>query len=184
MPTTPTTPPEHTPRAEKRLLKLIGPLERLNLWKAMRAIIVVVMAIVFVSATLERLVDPATFTSYGRALWWAVVTVATVGYGDVVPASPAGKAIAAGMIICSMALIPLTTSVIVSALVARSQVSQRLVLEEKLDHVTAQLERIERSLDDGGDSSRVGSLLIPARTPSAASPGSPSSKGGRRLPRV
>lgn len=142
-----TTPPEQTPKAEQRLMKLIGPLESLNLWKAVRAIVVVVMLLVVTSATLERIVEPKVFSSYGRALWWAVVTIATVGYGDIVPETPAGRAVASAMIICSMALVPLTTSVIVSALVARAQVTQRLELEEKLDKVTAQLDRIESGLE-------------------------------------
>jgi voltage-gated potassium channel len=138
---------EHTPKAEQRLMRLIGPIEKLNLWKAVRAIVAVVLLLVFTSATLERVVEPHTFSSYGRALWWAVVTIATVGYGDIVPASPAGRVVASAMIICSMALVPLTTSVIVSSLVARAQVTQREALEEQLDAVVKQLDRIEHLLE-------------------------------------
>jgi len=138
-------------------MKLIGPLENLNLWKAVRAIVVVVLLLVVTSATLERLVEPKVFSSYGRALWWAVVTVATVGYGDVVPTSPGGRTVASVMIICSMALVPLTTSVIVSALVARAQVTQREATEEKLDQVAEQLDRIERRLHESEGTQPPGS---------------------------
>ena len=34
---------------------------------------------------MERLVDPHTFDNIWLGMWWAIQTVATVGYGDVVP---------------------------------------------------------------------------------------------------
>jgi voltage-gated potassium channel len=42
----------------------------------------------------ERLVDPKTFHSVWLGMWWAVETVTTVGYGDIVPNQTAGKIIA------------------------------------------------------------------------------------------
>jgi voltage-gated potassium channel len=41
----------------------------------------------------ERLVDPKTFHSIWLGMWWAVETVTTVGYGDIVPNQTAGKII-------------------------------------------------------------------------------------------
>lgn len=40
---------------------------------------------------IERSAQPEYFGSLPKALWWAVVTVTTVGYGDVVPLTPLGK---------------------------------------------------------------------------------------------
>lgn len=144
--TTPTT--ELAPRAHGLLRRLVGPLDQIDLWRALRAIVVVFVSLVLVAATLERLVEPATFSSFGRAVWWAVVTVATVGYGDIVPASAAGRAVAAGVIIGSMALIPLTTSVIVSALVTRAGTARRDEDSGRLDAICDQLDRIESRLDE------------------------------------
>ena len=135
------------PRAEVRLRKLIGPPETINLWRAMRAIVLVVTVVILVAATAERLVEPKVFTSFGRALWWAVVTVATVGYGDIVPESPWGRFVAGVMIITAMALIPLTTSVIVSALVARAQAHQRDEINDRLEVVAARLDQLDRRLE-------------------------------------
>ena len=42
----------------------------------------------------ERLVVPKTFHSVWLGMWWAVETVTTVGYGDIVPNQTAGKIIA------------------------------------------------------------------------------------------
>ena len=69
------------------------------------------------AAVLERLIDPA-FDTFRQALWFAVTTVSTVGYGDYVPESGAGRcgrcADAHGL-----GLIPLITSVVVSILVSQ-----------------------------------------------------------------
>src|SRR6187200_284528 len=51
-----------------------------QVWPALRVIIGGISVLVVVAATLERLVEPKVFTSFGLALWWAIVTIATVGY--------------------------------------------------------------------------------------------------------
>jgi hypothetical protein len=49
---------------------------------------------VVVFGVLERIVDPKTFHSVWMGMWWAIETVTTVGYGDIVPDQTAGKVIA------------------------------------------------------------------------------------------
>ena len=52
------------------------------------------------------------FTSIPRSVYWAVVTVTTVGYGDMVPATPLGQAIAALAMITGYATIAVPTGII------------------------------------------------------------------------
>ncbi|MEA2677395.1 MAG: voltage-gated potassium channel [Chloroflexota bacterium] len=57
-------------------------------------------------------------TSFGDALWWAVVTVATVGYGDVTPITPEGRLAAAVLMIVGITLWAAVTGMITSLLVS------------------------------------------------------------------
>src|SRR4051794_4230137 len=91
-------------------------LETLNMWRAIRLVAAVAIVVMLVAALAARLVEPHEFTSYGVALWWAVVTVGTVGYGDYVPHTFAGRVVGSVTIVVSMALIPTVTSLIVAAL--------------------------------------------------------------------
>lgn len=63
--------------------------------------VLIVLVLVFIAASLLYQVESAAGTkgyeSIPQALWWAVVTLTTTGYGDVYPATPLGK-LAAGMI--------------------------------------------------------------------------------------
>ncbi|MEZ5098407.1 MAG: potassium channel family protein [Thermoleophilia bacterium] len=88
---------------------LVRVAERITLARALLLVSGAALALVLAAAAIERLVEPATFTSYGRAVWWAVVTVGTVGYGDVIPTSPAGRSVAALLILFSLALVPILT---------------------------------------------------------------------------
>lgn len=63
------------------------------------------------------LVDPAAFTSFGDAVWWAIVTIGTVGYGDVVPNNTAGRTVAAILIIFSMGFFPVLTGLVTATLI-------------------------------------------------------------------
>ena len=54
-------------------------------------------------------------------MWWAIQTVTTVGYGDVVPGSTAGKVIATFLMLGGLSLFAVVTGAITSAFVAQRQ---------------------------------------------------------------
>ncbi|OQR97318.1 Voltage-gated Ion Channel (VIC) Superfamily [Achlya hypogyna] len=56
--------------------------------------------------------DPTPFYSIGATLWWSIATMATVGYGDDVPATPQGQAIASLALLAGILILALPTSVI------------------------------------------------------------------------
>src|SRR6476469_11036767 len=105
-------------------------------------VIIVAWAIgVVVFGVVERLVDPDTFDNVWLGMWWAIQTVTTVGYGDVVPGSTAGKVIASFLMLGGLSLFAVVTGAITSAFVtqAQRQMSGDPVMQ-KLDEVTTQLE--------------------------------------------
>jgi voltage-gated potassium channel len=122
--------------------------ERLTLPRAVATVISAAFTLVVVAAVLERIVEPATFGSIGISLWWAVVTVTTVGYGDVVPESTGGRLVGTALMLTGLGLIPTLTSVTVAILIGkRTRAQQQQIDRQGRDHAAA-LERIEKRLDD------------------------------------
>ncbi len=87
-----------------------------------------------------------SFTSLGLAYWWAVVTVTTVGYGDVVPESPAGRIVGTLLMLTGLGLIPTLTSVTVAILIGKRTSAQQEQLDRQGKDHAAALERIEAHL--------------------------------------
>ena len=87
------------------------------------------------AALVMRLVDSKEYPTLGRALWWSVQTVTTVGYGDVTPVEPWGRFVATILMILAFAFLSLLTGTVASLLVAQHRNEPRL--EERV----AELER-------------------------------------------
>lgn len=63
----------------------------------------------------ERDVQPDKFGSIPQALWWAVATLGTTGYGDVVPITAVGKIINGVTIMCALIMIALPVGIVATA---------------------------------------------------------------------
>ena len=120
--------------------------ERLTLLRAIASILAVAVILVLIAGALARIVEPEVFTSLGLAYWWAITTVTTVGYGDVVPQDPGGRIVGALLMLTGLSLIPTLTSVIVSTLISKRNKEQTSLLEHELERTTAALARIEERL--------------------------------------
>jgi voltage-gated potassium channel len=63
----------------------------------------------------ERDAQPDKFGTIPDAMWWSVVTLGTIGYGDVVPITPLGKLVAALTILWGLVMIALPVGIIATA---------------------------------------------------------------------
>ncbi|MCH8560146.1 ion channel [Nesterenkonia sp. LB17] len=75
----------------------------------------------------EQNAEGANITSFSDALWWAFVTISSVGYGDYYPVTGLGRLIAIGLMIAGIALIGSITATIASWFVERITEAQRQV---------------------------------------------------------
>jgi voltage-gated potassium channel len=99
-----------------RLLKLARYTPALSLFAAvirnegrslLATLLVVAVLIVLESAVmyvLEREAQPKVFASIPHSMWWAIVTIATVGYGDMFPVTPVGKVFGGMVMVIGIAL--------------------------------------------------------------------------------
>jgi voltage-gated potassium channel len=106
---------------------------------------------VVVFGVVERLVDPKTFHSVWLGMWWAIETVTTVGYGDIVPSQTAGKVIAGLLMLGGLSLISVITAAITSGFVARAQTHQQAAgkdpVLQKLDELALELRAVKAELE-------------------------------------
>ncbi len=83
------------------------------------------LIIVFIASAgihvLERDVQPRQFGTFPQALWWAVVTMTTVGYGDVVPVTPGGRVLASFVMICGLGVFGLWTGILATGFAAETR---------------------------------------------------------------
>lgn len=94
--------------------------ERVVYYTAGSALLLVVIAAIAV-LDVERDAPGATITSFGNALWWALVTITTVGYGDFTPVTVLGRMIAAGLMVCGIALLSTGAGTVASWLLDRGR---------------------------------------------------------------
>lgn len=72
---------------------------------------------------LENEAQPDVFSSIPASLWWAVVTITTIGYGDIVPLTAAGKIVNGLMAFIGIVLIAIPTSIIVGGFMEATRAS-------------------------------------------------------------
>ncbi|CAB3409471.1 unnamed protein product [Caenorhabditis bovis] len=86
--------------------------------KQMQMVGVVMLTVVIFFSTLiyflERDEPNTKFTSIPATFWWCVVTMATVGYGDLVPVTLAGKLVGSGAIVCGVMVLALPITIMVN----------------------------------------------------------------------
>ena len=89
------------------------------------SVLVIFLMVLFLGSVavyyLERDAQPGVFGSIPAALWWAVATLTTTGYGDVVPVTPLGRLVAALVMICGLGVFGLWTGILATGFAAETR---------------------------------------------------------------
>lgn len=85
-------------------------------WQAFRAVSRVLLAIFLAHLTLAWLFSRVEDLDFGRSLYFASITGFTVGYGDIVPTTTAGRVIAVGLSLIGVVFVGLIVAIATSAL--------------------------------------------------------------------
>jgi len=130
-------------RLSRVVLVLGGGLKRARALFAhhgLQFVLLAVSAIVFAAAGLEvylerHSVGPTAIHDYGSALWWAVVTVTTVGYGDKIPVTGAGRVVATGLMLTGIGLVGALTATIASYFVQEQHSQEMAEMKAQLHEI-------------------------------------------------
>jgi voltage-gated potassium channel len=120
--------------------------------RAAQIIASVTVSITIISGVVMHFTDEKTYPTVGDGLWWAIQTVTTVGYGDLVPTSTAGRLVAALVMVLGIGFLTVITAAITSTFIEsakrRLQGSETDALSAKLDQIGERLRAIEAGLKD------------------------------------
>jgi voltage-gated potassium channel len=118
-----------------RRLRRVIMLESASLLSVLALFLMVLFLASVVVYMLERDAQPATFGSIPATLWWAVATLTTTGYGDVVPVTPLGRLVAAMVMICGVGVFGLWTGILATGFAAETRRDNFLKTWEAVSNV-------------------------------------------------
>lgn len=121
----------------------VAVLTRHRLHYALAVTLAVVVAGALLVESFERGAPNANITSVPDALWWAITTVTTVGYGDRFPTTAGGRGVGVVLMVVGIALFGFLAGALASFFFERRQETE---VDPQLHEINERLERIERSL--------------------------------------
>ena len=105
-------------------------------WRSFSAALYLMLIALFLSSALmylaEHDIQPEKFSSIPETMWWGLITLTTVGYGDVSPMTPIGKIIGAFTAIMGVCTVALLTGIVASAF-ANQRAQKAAILEAEIN---------------------------------------------------
>ena len=121
--------------------------------RSIGAVLFVMMVILVLTSSLiylfEHRAQPHVFSDIPTSMWWAVVTLTTLGYGDMVPITPLGRMLGALTAVLGVGMIALPAGVLASGFSEQMRIRREEYREA-----------VEKALDDGGGINRSERRLL------------------------
>ena len=112
------------------------------------------LALVYVSAVALYFIEGVGgeqqdgFASIPRSLWWAIVTLTTVGYGDVYPVTALGRIFAAIISLAGIGVVALPAGVFASAFSDELREREIKKLRDRVEEVETEVEELEQDVEE------------------------------------
>lgn len=124
--------------------------------KLLIMVLMLALMYVFISAAIIFSIEPMTFDTFFDALYWAAVSLTTVGYGDIYPVTDIGRGLGMASTLCGIAIVAMPTGVITAGFmeeVNRVRAKNESKLEQEVEELITEIralrqERMERGLED------------------------------------
>jgi voltage-gated potassium channel len=107
--------PERSSLVERRARRIV------NARSVTIGLAVTFLAVALVGAIVVRIGDSDNFPSLGLAFWWALQTITTVGYGDIVPTTHIGRVIGGLEMVLGISFIAFLTAGVTSTAIQRAE---------------------------------------------------------------
>jgi len=141
---------------------IINNLKNNNLLKVFLGILIVWI----LGAVLISIIEPGSFRDIKNSLWWAIVTMTTVGYGDMAPTTGLGRFLAVIVMISGIILIAITTATISSKVITKKIMEGKGLEKINLvNHIlvcgwSANIVNLIKELTDNKDSKNIQIVLV------------------------
>jgi len=124
-----------------RIRNLFGLLETLFNSRRLRTILAALIFFIFLFGYLFYVSEPDV-RNLGDGVWWALVTITTVGYGDITPVTTLGRVVASSLMLLGLGLIATITAIVSAKFI------QNFVDHHTNDDVLEKLDEMQLELDD------------------------------------
>ena len=124
-----------------RIRNFFGLLETLFNSRRLRTILAALLFFIFLFGYLFSVSEPDV-RNLGDGVWWALVTITTVGYGDITPVTTLGRVVASSLMLLGLGLIATITAIVSAKFI------QNFVDHHTNDDVLEKPDEMQLELDD------------------------------------
>jgi voltage-gated potassium channel len=119
---------------------------RLTTASAFRFAALATIFLTVIAGAVQAEIDTQDFHSFWDGVWWAVVTVTTVGYGDIYPSTVAGRLVAMVLMFVGIGFLAVLTAMIASQFVKTDRAAETSAITDSLARLEAELADLKRQL--------------------------------------
>jgi voltage-gated potassium channel len=122
-------------------------------WDALLSVFcILIVFLIFTSYSIyifESDVQPEKFQDFDNSFWWAIVTLTTVGYGDIYPISDVGKLLTIITLLIGIMIIALPTGILISGFIEEMRLCRVRSNPVQPVFVADELRKIQALKDEG-----------------------------------